>query len=104
MKFSVANTDCLYPNVIKTIIELMLANNVRKIDMTKDKTFGKHYLDLHLTEDNQLAYNWECGDKIYEMIFKIPNETWYHTIHRFDLPHLLLSVVYWINDNVTEEY
>lgn len=104
MKFSVANTDSLYPNVINAIIQLMQDNNVRVIDMTKDKTFGKHYLDLHLTEDNQLAYHWECCGKKHEMIFKVPNENYHHTIHRFDLPNLLLSVVYWINDNVTEEY
>lgn len=105
MKVSRANHDNLYTNVINTIIQLMNDNNVKVIPMSKDKTFGKKYVDLHLTGKDQLAYHWKIGDKLQESIFKSIEEqpNWDWIIHRFDLAPLLQSVVVWLNDNITEE-
>lgn len=36
-------------------------------------------------------------------ISKKIKKDWYLTIHRFDLPALLKEVIFYLNDNITEE-
>lgn len=104
MKVTTASFDSLYIGVINTIINVMNENNVKTIPMKDNKVFGNCYDDIFLNENNELGYHFSFGDKTYTTIyFKTDEKDWHFTIHRFDLPELLKEIVFYLNDNITEE-
>ena len=104
MKVTTASFDSLYIGVINTIINVMNENNVKTIPMKDNKVFGNCYYDIFLNENNELGYHFSFGDKTYTTIyFKTDKKDWHLTIHRFDLPELLKEIVFYLNDNITEE-
>lgn len=104
MKVTTASFDSLYIGVINTIINVMNENNVKTIPMKDNKVFGNCYDDIFLNENNELGYHFSFGDKTYTTIyFKTDKKDWHLTIHRFDLPKLLKEIVFYLNDNITEE-
>lgn len=103
MKVTTASFDSLYIGVINTIINVMNENNVKTIPMKDNKVFGNCYDDIFLNENNELGYHFSFGDETYTTYFKKDKKDWYLTIHRFDLPALLKEIVFYLNDNITEE-
>ena len=103
MKVTTASFDSLYIGVIDTIINLMKENNVKVIPMKDNKVFGLHYNDIFLNENNELGYHFSIAEKTYAIYFKKDKKDWHDTIHRFDLPELLKEIVFYLNDNITEE-
>ena len=103
MKVTTASFDSLYIGVINTIINVMNENNVKTIPMKDNKVFGNCYDDIFLNENNELGYHFSVGNKTYTIYFKTDKKDWHLTIHRFDLPELLKEIVFYLNDNITEE-
>lgn len=103
MKVTTASFDSLYIGVINTIINVMNENNVKTIPMKDNKVFGNCYDDIFLNENNELGYHFSVGDKTSTIYFKTDEKDWHFTIHRFDLPELLKEIVFYLNDNITEE-
>ena len=104
MKVTAASFDSLYIGVINTIINVMNENNVKTIPMKDNKVFGNCYDDIFINENNELGYHLYVGDKTYTIYFKTDKEDWYLTIHRFDLLELLKQIVFYLNDNITDEF
>lgn len=103
MKVTTASFDSLYIGVINTIINVMNENNVKTIPMKDNKVFGLHYNDIFLNENNELGYHFSIAEKTYAIYFKKDEKDWHLIIHRFDLPELLKEIVFYLNDNITEE-
>ena len=103
MKVTTASFDSLYIGVINTIINVMNENNVKTIPMKDNKVFGNCYDDIFLNENNELGYHFSFGDETSTIYFKTDKKDWHLTIHRFDLTELLKEIVFYLNDNITEE-
>lgn len=103
MKISKASFNSLYTGVIDTIINIMKENNVKVIPMKDNKVFGIRYNDIFLNEDNELGYHFSIAEKTYTTYFQKDKKDWHLIIHRFDLPALLKEIIFYLNDNITEE-